>query len=146
MKRVDSEVVTPRFVSILNYPVFKVLSRHESNPVTDKGDPLPSLTMPDMTLSIQQYLERHAQGLSVPVSQGVYTDLDLSALDRMDRFELIDFRRRLADSIELNKRDLTRQMDEIERKKKEAEFAAAVDAKADERIKEIEIRVDRTAR
>lgn len=36
----------------------------------------PSMTQPDMTMSLQELLERHTRGLEVPMYEGVYDDED----------------------------------------------------------------------
>lgn len=60
----------------------------------------PSMTEPDMSLSIPELLDRHSRGLPLPFYEDDYTDLDLPDFGAMDLAEIAEYRERLAEHIE----------------------------------------------
>lgn len=55
-------------------------------------------TVPNMTLSMQQILERHRRGVMLP-SNGAFFDEDIPDFGKMDKFDIIDAARANAQSI-----------------------------------------------
>lgn len=59
-----------------------------------------SMTQPDMTMSLQDLLDRHTRGLDVPIFEGEYSDdeddfyPDPRSLDLVEREELADYNAR----------------------------------------------------
>lgn len=83
---------------------------------------LPSLTVPDQTMSIQEILERHTRGLGidqgkVPMYYGDDEVLDQSDLKKMDLSELQELREANAERLEEMRMEL---IDKAKKKKYEA--------------------------
>jgi hypothetical protein len=56
-----------------------------------------SLTIPDMTLSLQDIIARFTRGLAVPQLATYHADEDLSFIDKLSEFERIDLHRQLVE-------------------------------------------------
>lgn len=88
-------------------------------------------TVPDMTLSMQQILQRHQRGNLLP-SNGAFFDEQLPDFGKMDKFDIIDAARANADFIEQHQKGV-----EDAKAKKKAEKEAA-DAAEIARLKAFE--------
>lgn len=71
------------------------------NPHAEPGAKQPSLTVPGMTLSLKQLVERYTRGGNVAMFNPVYTDdLDIpDNLERMDPMERLDHARQIQQGI-----------------------------------------------
>lgn len=71
---------------------------------------LPSLTMPDMALSMRQILERFARGQSIPQNNTAhYSEEDLTEFEKMDKFEKMDAAAMIREDIKQMQQDLVNQ-------------------------------------
>lgn len=68
-----------------------------------------SRTVPDMSMSLRELLEKHTRGFPVPQFQGVYSDEELPDLDRLDLTEIQEIREGVALGIEDLKLDIEKQ-------------------------------------
>lgn len=80
------------------YRTFKkknvVISNHHQRYETEgEVNNLPSLTVPDQTLSLRQLLERYTRGQGISIKRDVtYSEEDFTDLEKMDKFERADLK------------------------------------------------------
>jgi len=92
---------------------------------------LPSLTVPDMTLTIRQMLDRHLHGGNVKVYPGSVANSAVPVnLERMSALDRADLAQRNADFIATTRGQLVT----AKEARKRAEFDALVEKRAAERI------------
>lgn len=97
----------------------------------DSETPPEFATVPNMTLSMQQILERHKRGVMLP-SNGAFFDSELPDFGNMDKFDIIDAARANAQAIKDFQDGVEKSKAE---KKREKDAAAAAEL---ERLKAFE--------
>jgi len=120
-------------------PVFKrvvnAVNYHESRKVLETNpDNLPSQTVPDMSLTLRQMLDRHNSGGRVKSFEPVYvgeSNVIPVDLERMDKIDLEVLRQRVADNIAVGRGTLISQREAKLRASKEA-FRKAVKSSVDD--------------
>lgn len=65
----------------------------------------PSMTQPDMALSLKTLIDRHTRGLQIPVLTGTYSNeseqaLDLPDLQRLDKLERLDLIKEVTEHVQ----------------------------------------------
>lgn len=60
-----------------------------------------SLTVPGMTLSISEFIDRYRKGLATPRIAVENPDIDVSHIERMDKFQRIDYAKSLSAKIQV---------------------------------------------
>lgn len=97
---------------------FKHLLRTEVSEVNE----LPSMTRPEQVRPLDVLLRHRAQGIPVPVFNGVFSDSDTPDISKMDFIEIAELREITAQNIELAKEDfhaLTKRFEELKTPLKE---------------------------
>lgn len=80
-----------------------------SNSILEKASTKPSLTVPGMTLSLRDLLDRYIKGGDVTTFTPVYAgDVDMPDIAGMSEMDKIDMSRTLKDGIEKERRRLAR--------------------------------------
>lgn len=111
--------MTP-FKTFLNFPHFG--PNPELN--TQKSE-----TVPDMTMSLSELLQRHTRGQEIPTFEGSYNDDYIPDIDRLDLTEIEEMAEyhkiRVQDAIEYAEKESTETKKQLtEKKQKEDEEAA----------------------
>lgn len=107
------------------------------DPKTKRGEvfTLPSKTVPDMSLSIRDLMERHKSGGQVKSFVPVYADETVPVgLERMDKIERAAYARELADFVEVTRGKLVSAREARARAAADAAFEAEVKKRMDARL------------
>lgn len=110
-------------------PKIRTAWTHETIP--EKKSSLPSLTIPDQTMTVRELIERHVRGLpldgeKIPVYYG--EDEEMPDIRRMDLSEIQQLQQSTQQTID----EANRAYQDRQEKKKKAEFDKLVEEKAKE--------------
>lgn len=111
---------------------FSFMRSSDYTPSEGEVNNLPSMTVPDMVLSLQELISKHTQGVPVPTFQGYYEndqesddDFDVMPdLNRMDMTEIEEMR----DLVNANVDALKADVEDYKRRLAESEKASAESA------------------
>lgn len=123
MKTKIFEVSPPLFRTQFRY-VFQASKR-----------PVPiSVTVPDMSFSVQELINRFTRGQAIPGNGTLNIVGDLSAISRLDQFEKIDLARRLRHRREV----ISAQIEAADKQAAELKRSEAFEAELRKRLAEVE--------
>lgn len=115
-----------RVLNLANYSDAVICRRKEVNN-------LPSNTVPDMSLSLRQLLDRHNSGGRVKTFEPVYASKDSQIpidMEKMDKFERWSLSKRISDFIEVERGRIV----SVRQAREAAAYKAAVDKAVSERL------------
>lgn len=111
--------------NLFELPRYKTNMNAHLFPIHQKKSTMPSMTVPDQTMSLMEIVERFASGRTISANEGVYNDdpdmPNLQAMDKVERAEYLqnlntDMQRISNEIREIKATRIKKANDEVEKK------------------------------